>query len=173
MNRNRALIATALSALTVGVLVVTLRSTPSPAAETTRTAPTMTNAERRALYRERVRAHETRVAESKPQCPDGLVRWRRGKDVELCALPCTSDLDCTAMERCRVIDHARHPKLPPRFADEEPPAAWQQPGKPRLRALCDPFYDVAGIVTLDPPDEDLSELDAGPGDGAVGDGGGR
>ena len=35
-------------------------------------------------------------------CPEGTGLWRRGKDTEICAWFCTSDIECVSGERCRV-----------------------------------------------------------------------
>ena len=94
-------------------------------------------------------------------CPEGTQFWQRDRLTELCATPCTSDLDCAPEEgRCRVIDVFDESKVPAApLVDDTAPEEIEallsdetRPEPPLL--LCDPFYDL-----VDLPDLELFEVE--------------
>ena len=95
-------------------------------------------------------------------CPEGTQFWQRDRLTELCATPCTSDLDCAPEEgRCRVIDVYDESKVPASpLVDDTAPQEIEalltdetRPEPPLL--LCDPFYDL-----VDLPDLELFEVES-------------
>ncbi|MCC7069719.1 MAG: hypothetical protein IT383_00250 [Deltaproteobacteria bacterium] len=94
-------------------------------------------------------------------CPEGTQFWQRDRLTELCATPCTRDLDCAPEEgRCRVIDVFDESKVPAApLVDDTAPEEIEallsdetRPEPPLL--LCDPFYDL-----VDLPDLELFEVE--------------
>jgi hypothetical protein len=80
------------------------------------------------------------------------VEWRRGVDVEFCAYVCSSDADCEqGIERCHLLDPEAGPADPPIFIDDSPEIVdvFAADGKP-TEGLCDPFFDVEGVVGAEP-----------------------
>ena len=95
-------------------------------------------------------------------CPEGTQFWQRDRLTELCATPCTSDLDCAPEEgRCRVIDVFDESKVPAApLVDDTAPEEIEalitdetRPEPPLL--LCDPFWDL-----VDLPDLELFEVES-------------
>ncbi|MCC7539199.1 MAG: hypothetical protein IT379_23455 [Deltaproteobacteria bacterium] len=95
-------------------------------------------------------------------CPEGTQFWQRDRLTELCATPCTSDLDCAPEEgRCRVIDVFDESKVPAApLVDDTAPEEIEalltdetRPEPPLL--LCDPFYDLTDV-----PDLELFEVES-------------
>ena len=143
-------------ALAVGFTLVSVDTEPvnaqpadSTAVDADPEAATEARHQRRADRQARLRAahevHRGRSTRSEPTsepCAEGLISWRRGKDVSLCATPCSTDTDCASFERCRVLSWNAGPTSAPRFSDEEP-ISDASPGT----AVCDPFYDVEGAMT--------------------------
>ena len=94
-------------------------------------------------------------------CPEGTQFWQRDRLTELCATPCTSDLDCAPEEgRCRVIDVFDESNVPAAplvddTAPEEVEALLSDETRPEPPLLlCDPFYDL-----VDLPDLELFEVE--------------
>ena len=95
-------------------------------------------------------------------CPEGTQFWQRDRLTELCATPCTSDLDCAPEEgRCRVIDVFDESKVPAAplvddTAAQEIEALITDESRPEPPLLlCDPFWDL-----VDLPDLELFEVES-------------
>jgi hypothetical protein len=85
-------------------------------------------------------------------CAADTSLWKRGSEVSFCAASCVSDLDCQqGIERCRIFDVEAGPADPPLLVDDAPEMveALEADGKPSA-GMCDPFFDVEGVVDAEP-----------------------
>jgi hypothetical protein len=88
------------------------------------------------------------LSDGDAECADGLTLWQRGIDVAFCAAPCVADIDCmSGIERCRLIDPEAGPDDPPILIDDAPEIVEFYVAEGReVFGLCDPFFDVEGVV---------------------------
>ena len=74
-------------------------------------------------------------------CDAGMRVWRRDRDIEICATACVDDADCSAGERCRVVQTRATGPHALELAEEM--QGDDDDDEDTIR-LCDPFWDEPG-----------------------------